>query len=915
MANQTQDQNWTDAILAAIEFLKKNPWDKINNSRRYHVSFNNESFPPKVVYAKAAELFSDKFPNGHIPILSGGKKTNEFIQKMGFHIIENQHDPLSHLISKYKAYVKNGGLQDEIYKWKLLYEYRGRPDTKALNFLEEIKAINFANLIYPVGQAVVKHLAEARPEEYRKCFEVLFDETIPLQERISFFNTETLKVYRQIVPEERFSHHQDERTISTFLTYHNPDLYTFYKDSFYQKLTALLEIKAEKAGKKLLHYYTILNQIIDDYIKDDVELIGIVKNALPPMTFSDNSHKILVQDILYQGLDKNFGEEKKYWRIGTSDEETSYWEEMKNENKISIGWPKLGDLNEFDVRDKYVIMARFNGIGYYKDSKQNVISRKAGEIYDFYKNININDIVLAQAGHGVLAIGVVRDDYSYNPEKEFPHQKSVDWLVFPEHFINPTGPNTSVYRITDKKIISTIQQLMEQQQQELKIIKPNMKNALNQILYGPPGTGKTYSTIEKALSIIDGSEEGILKKGGRTLLKKRFEELVNAGQIVFTTFHQSMSYEDFIEGIKPKTVLNEVKYEIEDGIFKKICQTARIKVGNLETVIEKFKIDVSEEDGKAPLTINGKGTSFDVIYRGTNVFYVQPHNSTKENPWYAVNINNIRKAFETDSYANMYNPTYIREIINYLLTNYDLVKGKNEISKNYVLIIDEINRGNVSQILGELITLIEEDKRLGKSEALEVTLPYSKEKFGVPPNLYIIGTMNTADRSVEALDTALRRRFSFEEMPPKYKLPELEYEVYGYQASEILKIINHRIEKLLDRDHAIGHSYFINKDEETIVESFYKCIIPLLQEYFFGDYGKIGLVLGKGFISKKEWDKSSYSFADFDYEGSGDFDEKEVYRIIDYRSDELSTLSINKQDVSMDFGKAIQLLMKGSVNG
>ena len=168
----------------------------------------------------------------------------------------------------------------------------------------------------------------------------------------------------------------------------------------------------------------------------------------------------------------------------------------------------------------------------------------------------------------------------------------------------------------------------------------------------------------------------------------------------------------------------------------------------------------------------------------------------------------------------------------------------------------KFREGNVSQIFGELITLIEEDKRLGNKESLEITLPYSKETFGVPPNLYIIGTMNTADRSVEALDTALRRRFSFEEMPPKYELNELNYSIFGYKASDILKTINTRIEKLLNKDHTIGHSYFIVKEGkneiEATVKAFYKNIIPLLQEFFYGDFGKIGLVLGNGFVNKRK---------------------------------------------------------------
>lgn len=210
------------------------------------------------------------------------------------------------------------------------------------------------------------------------------------------------------------------------------------------------------------------------------------------------------------------------------------------------------------------------------------------------------------------------------------------------------------------------------------------------------------------------------------------------------------------------------------------------------------------------------------------------------------------------------------------------------------MIIDEINRGNVSHIFGELITLIEEDKRLGNDEEIKVTLPYSKDPFGVPSNLYIIGTMNTADRSIEALDTALRRRFVFEEMPPKYELTELQQILYGHTAAEILEKINTRIEKLLDRDHLIGHAYFINKDETTLIESFYKNIIPLLQEYFFGDYGKIGLVLGAGFVEAVENKSVLASFPSVDY---SQFEERESYKIIEYKNNTAA------------FGDAIKLLM------
>jgi len=413
----------------------------------------------------------------------------------------------------------------------------------------------------------------------------------------------------------------------------------------------------------------------------------------------------------------------------------------------------------------------------------------------------------------------------------------------------------------------------------------------NQILFGPPGTGKTYNTINKAIEIVnpkfDLSQE-------RKVVKKEYDRLVNEGQIVFTTFHQSMSYEDFIEGIKPiepKGDKDPVHYKVEDGIFKRICKRANPKVVNLEQVIEAFKTEVFEENEKEPLEIKAKETTFDVVYRGTNVFYVQPRASKKENPWYPVNIRNIEKVFETGNYQGVYNPTYVREIISFLQKQRGLQNGQvpTQQLKPYVLIVDEINRGNVSQIFGELITLIEDDKRAGKSEALEVTLPYSKEKFTVPSNLYIIGTMNTADRSVEALDTALRRRFSFKEIPPQPKLIRTEGKLKdeggildSIDLPKLLETINERIERLVDKDHRIGHSYFLtvgNVQDLKLV--FQNKIIPLLQEYFFGDFGKIGLVLGEGFFENKGKQISSNSiFANFNGYDSSVFMERPVYSLL-----------------------------------
>lgn len=200
----------------------------------------------------------------------------------------------------------------------------------------------------------------------------------------------------------------------------------------------------------------------------------------------------------------------------------------------------------------------------------------------------------------------------------------------------------------------------------------------------------------------------------------------------------------------------------------------------------------------------------------------------------------------------------------------------------YAIFIDEINRGNVARIFGELITLLEEDKRLGEDNEVIVQLPYSKKRFGVPPNLHVIGTMNTADRSIEALDTALRRRFEFRELSPA---PEtLQFTIEGdIDPEKLLRTINRRVEKLYDRDHCIGHAYLMSIEEEPTLENlknvFRNRIIPLLQEYFFGDWGKIGLVLGKDFVRRK--DTSGTPFADFDHDDHDALAERPCWELAD----------------------------------
>ena len=529
----------------------------------------------------------------------------------------------------------------------------------------------------------------------------------------------------------------------------------------------------------------------------------------------------------------------------------------------------------------------------------------------------------------------------------------------------PSYGRNGFYSAAVKKYIEFMNQLIILKS---TILNNNiMLSSLNTILYGPPGTGKTYNSINKAISIIN---PDFLLSNDRVKLREEYKRLENNNQIIFTTFHQSMSYEDFVEGIKPlPPEPNEsLKYEIQAGIFKIACARAayfchkkyNIDKGTISSsysyddlyaaFIQNIKSGIAV--GQLPYfkTITGKEVEIFEINtqdsiraraRGSLATHVAPltqenieklYNKFKDisdiedlgavketvgvspriTEFYAVfgGLKEFEKTFKPDleiisESLNIDSTDDVEKLKKFSAGIYNVaITNSGATSDPVVLIIDEINRGNVSQIFGELITLIETDKRFGNSESLEVMLPYSKTKFFVPPNLYILGTMNTADRSVEALDTALRRRFRFEEMLPNYEIKGLQYSVFGFKASEILKVINRRIEKLLDKDHLIGHSYFINTDSNDLfIQSMYKNILPLLQEYFYGDFGKIGLVLGAGFVKKVTPDQKANLFAAFDYDDINDFESKETYEIIDYRDSN----SINEAKV--DFESAIKLLM------
>ncbi|MFQ1638064.1 AAA family ATPase [Aeromonas veronii] len=480
---------------------------------------------------------------------------------------------------------------------------------------------------------------------------------------------------------------------------------------------------------------------------------------------------------------------------------------------------------------------------------------------------------------------------------------------------------------------------------------------LNQILFGPPGTGKTYNTINKALAILDPECWSLYDKDespeARKALKARFDELVKEGRIDFVTFHQSFSYEDFVEGIRAESDgdSGQLTYDVVDGVFKRMCDAVAAKVtrsgSNEAMTLEGRRVwkmslgntkgddahifDDCIEEGVIRLGYGGAHDyskcksreevqalleqstgKIDNAYDYTVTSVMTLVNRMKIGDLVVVTDGNFKfRAIGEitgdyrsdvhyegdDSYAQVrpvkwlcqFSPSLpCGELINgrfSQMTLYELkaptlipekllalvnatasqAGSQSEAgatpSNKRVLIIDEINRGNVSRIFGELITLIEPSKRAGASEALTTTLPYSKRPFSVPDNLYLIGTMNTADRSLAGLDIALRRRFVFEEMPPRAELLDgvvIEDEEHKVDVGRLLHTLNQRIEVLLDRDHCLGHAYFMPLKataKPTLAQLgyiFQHQILPLLQEYFFEDWQRIAWVLNDHRKSRAE---------------------------------------------------------------
>jgi len=644
---------------------------------------------------------------------------------------------------------------------------------------------------------------------------------------------------------------------------------------------------------KVESYWNVVNNIrgLKEKIFEGLD-IEMARNHKNP--YRRHSNKAFENEAF--GNIKSSNPNRQYW-IYAPGESAKKWEEFYEAGVMGFGWDYLGDLSQYSSSDqiKSIIKQRH--------------PKKDGSTmnYNFAKKMKIGDVVFSKKGKKILlGYGIVTSDYFHDTNSdEFKSRRKINWMLRGEWQLDFELAPKTLEEITRKeprenKSKENLFRIMGVKEEDIntnQIKASNFKLPLNTILYGPPGTGKTYRLqneyfkhftdtdetetiedhLEKAVSnlswwetigvaLLDVNKSKVIQLLEHPFIKAKAK--ISTNRNLRATLWGQMQVHTI-----PECEYVNVKDHRAPYIFNKT------KDSEWEIVRE----NIEEETPELVEILNSYKNFTPNTTTKTRYVFTTFHQSFG----YEDFIEGIKPLIDTDEETSIGRKSVYYDIEAGIFKEI-AERAKKDPANNYAIFIDEINRGNIANIFGELITLIEPDKRIGAENELTVQLPYSKIEFGVPKNLYIVGTMNTADRSVEALDTALRRRFAFDEMNPQPELlNDSKFRLDDVDLKAMLGAINGRIEKLLDKDYCIGHSYFMDPQirrspEQGLRDVFKNKIIPLLQEYFYGDWGKIMLVLGDKFVQKKD---SKVQFmpnnSSEDYE---EFESKTIYDFTDASS-------------------------------
>ena len=666
--------------------------------------------------------------------------------------------------------------EDEKYKWVAVQHFQENWNIEAEDFAAMLKE-SFSqtyNLLQGgmyYANKMLCALAQQDPEKMRSLFRLLYDENLPLVERLQPFRTgcdELLDEFRKSAaePEKAKNHYQDLRALCVYLSFRYPETYFLFKYRMYTGFRKLIDFKetSQEKDSEVRKYdnYARMCQAVLEEIEADAELQQMQREHVDSETgcYSDPEFHLLAQTIIYVGSGMSDEtaqteeptkgaavadgdiETKRYW-IYSPGNGASIWDECYQKGIMAIGWGEIGDLTAYSSKDemKQAMKEEIDPTLSYANA--------AHATWQFVHEMKPGDIVFAKKGmYHIIGRGVVESGYQFDPSREeYKNIRKVNWThkgewPHPGQAVMKTLTDITPYSDYVAQLNALFESDMIDDVEERVIEYPAydaedfleevfmdegsyetlvglIRNKKNVILQGAPGVGKTFAAKRLAYSMMGEKDPN---------------------RVMMVQFHQSYSYEDFIMGFRP----SEKGFELKHGAFYNFCKQAEIDSEN-----------------------------------------------------------------------------------------------------EYFFIIDEINRGNLSKIFGELFMLIETDKR-----GFELRLLYSDEKFSVPGNVYIIGMMNTADRSLAMLDYALRRRFAFFEMKPGFDTDGFREYRMGLASEKFDRLIN-SIENLnsaiaaddsLGEGFCIGHSYFCNLKKITdqalsgIVE--YE-LIPLLKEYWFDEPTKV----------------------------------------------------------------------------
>jgi 5-methylcytosine-specific restriction protein B len=544
----------------------------------------------------------------------------------------------------------------------------------------------------------------------------------------------------------------------------------------------------------------------------------------------------------------------QYWLYAPG-EKARLWEEFYEVGIMGMGWDRLGDFNELNSREdiKKALIEVQGGDG----SKKNDIAA----IDDFVRSMRIGDYIIVKKGVSeLLGYGIVTSDVKHDDSRpEYHNYREVDWRAkghWPVDFnlVIKTLTDITKYKSEHPDYTYYYQRLlgiMEDASAKNITPAPNLFS-LNTIFYGPPGTGKTYHSVQRAAEIIEGRTIHSHNEA-LAIFKKNLHD-----RIEFITFHQNYSYEDFIQGLRPDTENNnQLTFERKDGIFKLIANRA-LKNLQASDKPQSYKRTFEEVFNEffSPL-VEGEIDEIELKMKRVSYFITGITNKSIDfrkasgGTAHTMSIDTLKRMYQAESVLDIAGLSiYYEPLLDSLLKlgRDNSIKATEVKRENYVIVIDEINRANISRVFGELITLIEPDKRSDGAIPLEVKLP-SGDSFMIPSNLYIIGTMNTADKSIALLDIALRRRFEFEAMYPKYELDGKPLE-----NADILRKINERIILTKGHDFQIGHAYFMGKNE-SLIQRMNNKVIPLLLEYYMNDEKEVKAILQSAGmqVEEKSW--------------------------------------------------------------